>query len=124
MRIVTTPDFCSVCQEDLWLKLLKRVDLIDDVDIECTNTASDVHSVNLKLAPLAELREVPVPEKESWLIKWYDGKSGKVLDAFTNKTAVELGEGEYAVNVQFFTEEIRVDKEGLTTSSRKFTVGC
>ncbi|KAI0682809.1 IgA peptidase M64-domain-containing protein [Cytidiella melzeri] len=122
MRIVTTPDFCKVCTEDLWLKLLKRVDLIDDVEIGCSKAGTRV--VSLKLVPLAELRDVPVTQTESWAITWY--KDGKVLDAFTNTTTVDLGDkhafGTYTIDVQFFSEEIRVDKEGLTASRRNFTI--
>jgi hypothetical protein len=124
MRIVTTPDFCKVCTEDLWLKLLKRVDLIDGISVGVYNTVTNTHAVSLQLVPLAELRDVPVPQEESWAITWY--KDDRVLDAYTNKTTLELSGSEsagiYTVDVRFLTEEIRVDKEGLTMSRRTFSV--
>ena len=122
MRIVTTPDFCSVCMEDLWLKLLKRVDLIDSISIESTSSGSKTHKVSLKLAPLAELRDVPVPEQESWLIEWYKGTDKKRLNDLTNRTTVELDRGYYIVDVRFFTEEIRVDRERLTWSRKHIVI--
>ena len=125
MRIVTTPDFCKVCTEDLWLKLLKRVDLIDNINFGCPDAQSKSHAVSLELVPLAELRDAPVSQKESWAITWY--KDGKVVEAFTNKTSVDVDDNDagslYTVDVQFFTEEIRVDKERLSASRRIFTVG-
>jgi hypothetical protein len=124
MRIVTTPDFCKVCTEDLWLKLLKRVDLIDGISVGVYNTVTNTRAVSLQLVPLAELRDVPVSQEESWAITWYKG--GRVLDAYTNKTTLELSGSEsagiYTVDVRFLTEEIRVDKEGLTMSRKTFSV--
>ncbi|KAI0345646.1 hypothetical protein BDW22DRAFT_1324402 [Trametopsis cervina] len=122
MRIVTTPNFCNVCIEGLWYSLLKRVDLIDSVGTGCS--VKKTPTANLTLVPLAQFRDVPVAPKESWTVTWY--KDGKVLDAFANKTVVEFDDagaaGSYAVAVQYFTEEIRVDAENLTSSRREFTI--
>ena len=82
MRIVTSPNFCKVCLEGLWYSLLRRVDLIDDLEVECSSQAGGtgfLRTANLKLVPLAQFRADAVTANESYSVTWY--KDGKVLDA-------------------------------------------
>lgn len=127
MRIVTTPNFCKVCIEGLWYALLKRVDLIDDATTGCAHDFKAKkwsRSLGISLLPLAQFRNPVISRKESYTITW--SKDGKVLDAFKNKTRLTVEDkhslGVYAVNVTFFTEEVRVDKDGLLSSSHEFEV--
>ncbi|KZT69611.1 hypothetical protein DAEQUDRAFT_669439 [Daedalea quercina L-15889] len=125
MRIVTTPNFCKVCLEDLWLKLLRRVDLIDDMRTSCVREGRDwTRRIELDLVPLGEFREEPVDVKENYSIIWT--KDGKVSERFTNKKTVEVLDrdavGLYTAHVQFLTEEVRVDKAGLLKSRREHRV--
>ncbi|KAG1727908.1 IgA peptidase M64-domain-containing protein [Suillus occidentalis] len=120
MRSVTKPNFCKVCLEGLWLSLLKRIDLIDNSKIIC---GRDRHrTLEVDLVPLAELREHPVSSEESYSITW--SKDGKVIPHFANMTHVDVGDevGMYHIDVQFSTEEVRVDKGKLLGASRSFTV--
>ncbi|KAG2131805.1 IgA peptidase M64-domain-containing protein [Suillus clintonianus] len=120
MRSVTKPNFCKVCLEGLWLSLLKRIDLIEEFRITCER---DHHrSFKVDLVPLAEFRESPVSSEESYRIAW--SKDGKVLPQFANMTHIDVSDevGTYRVDVQFLTEEVRVDKDGLLSASRSFTV--
>ena len=122
MRIVTTPDLCKVCLEGLWHSLLRRVDLIDDVDIGCSKAGN--MTVNLSLVPLAQFRTDAIAPVETYSIKWY--KDGKILDAFTNAIRLELDNasalGHYIVEVRFNTEEVRIDEDGLLFSRSHFDV--
>ena len=102
------------------MSLLRRVDLIDAVDI----TASGGKLVaDLHLVPLAGLRAAAVTLRESYAIYWT--KDGAVLAEFTNKTRLEVDVADkdalYAVDVQYSTDEIRVDKDSLTRSHREVT---
>ncbi|KAI0642979.1 IgA peptidase M64-domain-containing protein [Trametes meyenii] len=120
MRIVTTPNFCKPCTEGLWHALLRRVDLIDDLRSGCKKDSSGgwVRTLNLDLVPLAHLRERPVDVEESYIITW--AKDGRVVEEFTNKTElVDTGDavGSYVVNVRYVTEEVRLDKDGLLSST-------
>lgn len=120
MRSVTKPNFCKVCLEGLWLSLLKRIDLIDNSRIIC---GRDRHrTLEVDLVPLAELREHPVSSEESYSITW--SKDGKVIPHFANMTHVDVSDevGMYHIDVQFSTEEVRVDKGKLLGASRSFTV--
>ena len=120
MRIVTTPNFCKPCTEGLWYALLRRVDLIDSLELGCEEDAAGnrARTLELSLVPLAHLRDSPVDVTESYTITWM--KDGEVVTEFTNQTKlVDDGNavGSYVVHVQYTTEEVRVDKEGLLTST-------
>ncbi|KAF9453158.1 hypothetical protein P691DRAFT_802037 [Macrolepiota fuliginosa MF-IS2] len=129
MRVVTTPNFCKVCIEGLWLSLLKRVNLIDNFTESCTRAGLPdpwAKSFNLELVPLAQLRqgvEGPI-NNEAYAIVWE--KDGVVLDEFANQTYVTVDDagsvGVYTVSVKFSTDEVRVDKEGLLKASLRHEV--
>ncbi|KAI0671117.1 IgA peptidase M64-domain-containing protein [Trametes maxima] len=120
MRIVTTPNFCKPCTEGLWHALLRRVDLIDDLQSGCEedDVGGRARTLDLDLVPLAHLRESPVDVEESYVITWM--KDGAEVKEFANKTRlVDAGDavGSYAVNVRYVTEEVRMDKDELLTST-------
>jgi hypothetical protein len=124
MRQVTTPNFCSVCKEGLWLSLLKNVTLIDSLDEYCLK-GSTTKTLNMTLVPLAQFRDTPVEGlEESIQIKWT--KDGQVLGDWANKTVVQIdgdsAKGQWVVEVQYTTEEIRVDNDGLTKDRIPFNV--
>ncbi|KAI0824018.1 IgA peptidase M64-domain-containing protein [Trametes gibbosa] len=128
MRIVTTPNFCKSCLEGLWHALLRRVSLIDDLRPTCTPSVSQPgtseRTLDLSLVPLAHLRAHPVGVEESYTITWF--KDGAIVEAFANQTRlVDDGDavGSYAVHVQYATEEVRVDKDGLLESTGAVFVG-
>lgn len=127
MRIVTTPDFCKSCTEGLWHALLRRVDPIDALQPGCARDPASgawARTLDLSLVPLAHLREDPVDVEESYTITWL--KDGAEVEEFANKTRlVDNGDavGSYVVHVQYATEEVRVDRDGLLASSAAVFVG-
>ncbi|KAJ7600264.1 IgA peptidase M64-domain-containing protein [Mycena floridula] len=119
MRVVTTPDFCTVCVEGLWYSLLSRVSLIEEVKESCSGLSKNLH---LTVVPLAEFRQVPIDVDESWTITW--SHEGKVISEFTNKTTLSIdGDalGSYQIQVEYTTAEIRVNK-GLTIDTVVYEV--
>ncbi|GBE85076.1 hypothetical protein SCP_0702620 [Sparassis crispa] len=125
MRVVTTPNFCKVCIEGLWLSLLKRVDLIDSLNAGCKlEEGRWKRTLGLDLVPLAQFREEAVEVEESYTITW--AKNGDILATFANQTRIEVDDadalGTYTVDVQFTTPEVRVDKDGLLTSRVVYAV--
>lgn len=124
MRIVTSPNFCKVCTEKLWLNLLERVDFIDDIKESCVQHHSGSWSkvIDLHLLPLAHLRKTPVSTDESYTITWK--KDGNLLPQFTNKTRIELNDsdesaiGKYTIKIKFATEEIRLKSKKLVSGVR------
>ena len=137
MRVVTTPNFCKVCLEGLWLSLLRRVDFIDSITTSCEQIGVSPprfnRNVDLKLVPLAQFRVSSHDEKqrqklprETYSIRWF--KDGARLEEFDDKTHVEVddedgqGAGVYSVEVKFTTDEVRVDRDGLLRSGTDFIV--
>ncbi|KAG6812511.1 hypothetical protein H0H92_002510 [Tricholoma furcatifolium] len=128
MRSVTTPNFCKVCIEGLWLSLLKNIKLIDSVKEGCERrqaSESDqgtssgwVKTLELELLPLAQFRKDGARVNESYAIRWWKGR--QALEEFANQTSIELDDesavGTYSIDVTFITDEVRVDEnDHLTT---------
>ncbi|KAF9241078.1 IgA peptidase M64-domain-containing protein [Melanogaster broomeanus] len=120
MRSVVKPNFCKVCLEGLWLSLLRRVDLIEDLRSTCSGPSSK--TIEVVLVKLAQFRELPIKSAESYMIQW--SKDGQVLERFTNRTTVELEStsGTYRVDVTYSIDEVRSDPKGYLTASRTFDV--
>jgi len=139
MRIVTSPNFCKACLEGLWLSLMRRVILIDSISTHCEpvvnndmplESAKWKRTFDIKLVPLGQFRmpenQNPDASKERYTIVWTKGE--EVMEEFHDKTHAEVddengsGAGQYHVDVEFATEEVRVDPLNLMRSSGKFTV--
>ncbi|KAF9265266.1 hypothetical protein L218DRAFT_898916 [Marasmius fiardii PR-910] len=108
MRLVTTPNFCKVCLEGLWLTLLKRVSIIDYIIHRCDGK---YNALELNLLPLAHLRGDSLLEGEFYTITWK--RNGELLEKFTNETTIHvIGEealGKYELEVEFTTPEVVLD---------------
>lgn len=134
MRVVTSPNFCKVCLEGLWLSLLRRVDFVDDVTEDCewrtdigkpSSPGTWVKAINLHLLPLAQFRsesEGYLPS-ESYTITWT--RAGRVIHEFTNQTRLEIDNeqavGSYTIKVKFASDEIRAESP-LLISDLKYNV--
>ena len=127
MRQVVYPNFCPVCIEGLWLHLLKRVDLIDDISVTCPFAPNQPISVGVELLQLAHLRkpeEKHLGGKESYSILWKH--DGVVVDSWTNSTIIEIRPndvgGHWEVVVEFSTPEVRKDEQGYLLGQRNFNL--
>ncbi|KAJ3995315.1 IgA peptidase M64-domain-containing protein [Lentinula boryana] len=137
MRIVTTPDFCSVCLEGLWHALLSRVKLIDDLVVSTTEGSGVIGMASsqpktiiaAKLVPLAQFRSdveltqlrALAAETESYTIAWF--KNGVVIPEYENLTKIEVVDsGTYAIDVRLHTPEVRLDQEEHLRDRREVVV--
>ncbi|RPD56113.1 hypothetical protein L226DRAFT_509855 [Lentinus tigrinus ALCF2SS1-7] len=124
MRLVTTPNFCKVCTEGLWHALLRRVTLIDTLTVGCAPSGpSGERTLDLALVPLAHLRARPVDVEESYEVTWV--RDGVEVREWKNQTSVvDAGDalGSYAVQVRYWTEEVRVDPDRLLESEVEYVV--
>lgn len=150
MRSVTYPNFCSPCLESLWLNLLARVDLIDNLDVSFskspqTNPSSSISIMKaaLRLVPFGHLRGshyeaqtlalpglfeplyVPPPDGEYYSITWYRGD--KHLQEFEDKLEAEIDDwdetkdaGRWRVDVKLSTQDVRKDPMSRLLSHRAF----
>ncbi|KAF8882039.1 IgA peptidase M64-domain-containing protein [Gymnopilus junonius] len=134
MRLVTTPNFCKVCLETLWIHLLRNISFIDKVEEHCESVSSTplagpstlVKALSLNLLPLAEFRKSPIDSQESYTIVWK--KDGDILPGFTNQTRIDLQNdpvGNYTVHVKFVTDEVRLDSPVMESEGHyKVTASC
>lgn len=129
MRVVTTPNFCSVCVEGLWLALLRRVELVEDIVARCIYdlpSGTWRRTIDARLLPLAQFRQDGQVPGESYQLTWL--KNGQELREFDNQTHVEVddadGPGRYRLAVKLSTDEVRVDKDNLLLSNADFTVAA
>ncbi|TDL28252.1 hypothetical protein BD410DRAFT_782226 [Rickenella mellea] len=127
MRTVTSPNFCEVCVEGLWLSLLERVDLIDDVQTRCHMAHSGVvqRMIDVSLVPLAQYRANDGGtggNHEAYVVKW--STDGRELPMFENQTTIAVDNlpGSYTVEVHFITDEVRLDPYGYLTSVVDITI--
>ncbi|CAA7265508.1 unnamed protein product [Cyclocybe aegerita] len=130
MRSVITPNFCKVCIETLWIKLLQHVSFVDSIQETCELQADSaaLKVLDLVLLPLADLRQRAIAAKESYTIIWQ--KDGVVLEDFTNKTRIAVDEagalGTYNIHVKFSTEEVRISDSPTLENNISYEVktGC
>ncbi|KAI0014013.1 IgA peptidase M64-domain-containing protein [Xylariaceae sp. FL0662B] len=113
MRGLYSVNFCNACIEGLWLSLLSPLTLIDNVTQAAQSDGST--SVTLDLLPLAEFRQVPNAHEEAYTILWYGADENVVLEEWTNSTSALIGPdvAEFGVKVEFWTEQVRVDSDGV-----------
>ncbi|KZO92716.1 hypothetical protein CALVIDRAFT_540793 [Calocera viscosa TUFC12733] len=111
MRQVTTPNFCPVCKEELWMRLLSRVDVIDNVTVSCS--ARLTRTISLDLIPVAGLD-----------IRWE--KDGDYLPELEGLREVELWDwdslGTWDVTVTLKSSEIRRDEYDLRKGTRRIVI--
>lgn len=123
MRQVVLPHFCKPCSEGLWLALLKRVNLIDNVSV--TWDTSDENAL-IQLTPLGlgQFRGNFPLHDESLEILW--ALNGSIITGPTNKTHISLPRakvvGNWTVSVILHTDEVRMDPKNYLTSTKIFKV--
>lgn len=122
MRGAFSVDFCSACIEGLWLSLLSPLSLIDNVTQVAQSDGST--NVTLDLLPLAQFRTVPNPHEEGYTILWYGADESVVLEQWTNSTSALIGSNttEFGVEVKFWTEQVRVDSDGVLIQKERLAV--
>ena len=121
MRNMTSVDFCAPCIEGMWLELLNRMSLIDDLDVA---TVSGTTTVTLTPIKLAQFREGVPRDGEAYTVQW--SRNGVVQANLNNLftfsgTQASLA-GSWTVTLEFTTPEIRVDNLGSTVSTEAFTI--
>ena len=121
MRNMSSDVFCHADQENLWMQLLARVSLIDDMTSACFNGTA---TVTVDVVPLGQFRTPPADDGSKYTASWT--KDGVLLSQFDDKFEIEVNvpedAGEYEVTVQFHTPEVRSDPMELLTAIDRVTV--
>jgi hypothetical protein len=135
MRNMSSSHFCPVCQEGLWLSLLRRVSIIDNVDYTCINEDEDVTFalVNLSTIKLGQFRSLGKGSSDERInIRWYFNDLEE-LDLRDRVNVTLYGPlNQWRVTADLTTSEIRRDSKVnffinvkmLTKSSYSFKSVC
>jgi len=124
MRNMSSPDFCVVCLEGMWMNLLGRMELIDNVAVTVDKEEGAV-LVQLNAVPLAQLRTGGPLPGEKYTVSWAHNNVVRpdLQDVFEWKEAFALNpQGNWQVRLQYITTEIRSDPNGHTQSTKPFVV--
>jgi hypothetical protein len=121
MRNMTSPSFCPVCKEGMWMQFLQRISIIDSVNVSSVANPDGTRNVTLatlKLGPLREAgNEVP---GETLEVRW--SRAGAEREDLRDSFNIQAQSGSWSVSVKFNTPEIRSDPSGLTSETISFTV--
>jgi hypothetical protein len=122
MRQVTTPDFCAVCMEGLWARVLARVDLVDTAGAACVRGE---RVLSVRLVPLGQFREGEGKGAgERYRIRWTrDGvERPEWEDEVEVRARGKEGVGHWRADVRFESDQIRKDEEGVTRGGVQWVV--
>jgi len=122
MRNMSSPHFCSICKETMWLQFFSKVSAIDGIVVACDDAQV---SVKLNAIPLGQFRshETLVPG-ESYNLRWIlNGNHVVSLDnlfewTFDRSAAV----GTWSANLDFVTPQVRQDPTNLLKFVDSFNV--
>jgi hypothetical protein len=113
MRNMMSDKFCPICKEGMWMSLLKRVSLLDKVEIHCH---SDSVSVRLKLIG-----------RKHYRVRWFQGQNQEVNDLEDKvhwTRQYQNSQGPWEARISFSTSEVRDDPKGLLEFEHRFTIKC
>jgi hypothetical protein len=120
---MTSSELCPICKEGLWLQFLKKITLIDGVTYSCSGS---MYKFTLKAIPLAGLRpDDKRIDGEKYFVRWYhDGVHLADHDnQFEFARSRENSQGDWRVQLEFKTPEVRADPMGLLISEENFSIG-
>jgi len=121
MRNMTHNALCDICREGMWYEFFKTISLIDNITVT-PGSVGEPSTVTLSTLRLAHLRESGNEvEGEALKIRWLanDIVQGHLEDLLEIQT--EVG-GDWRVEVEFVTPEVRVDPTNLLKDAANFTV--
>jgi len=120
MRNMTSPVFCTPCQENIWLRFFQRIKLIDSVDLQ--RTGANV-AVTLSAIPLAQFRPVPIATERYTVVWSRNGVVNATLsNLFTWSAVSATAAGNWQVQLTFTTLEVRYDPNNYLRSSLNFVI--
>jgi len=121
MRNMSSPDFCVVCLEGMWLNLLPRMSLIDNITV-----IYNEQMVNVKLNPilLAQLRHGGPLPGEKYTVTWRRDNvvMPELADKFEWQAPLETVRGNWLAHLLYTTTEVRYDPRGYLSAQEPFAI--
>jgi len=124
MRNMTSPRFCDVCLENMWLQFFAQVSLLDNITLACDATAA---VVTLNAIPLAQFRPLHLRAQfalETYALSWH--RNGVHIpsldDTYTWSQPRPLAVGVWEARLQFSTPQVRHDPSNLLLFTLSVTI--
>jgi hypothetical protein len=118
MRQMKSDRFCSICQENNWLKFFSSINLIDGVTVTNEANAKRVSVVTQKLG---QFRQSAFVENERVTFRWF--KNSVEQKEFEGQSSVLISSSDssahWEVEAGFKTPEVGKDSQGLLKSRKK-----
>ncbi|KAK3841038.1 MAG: IgA peptidase M64-domain-containing protein [Linnemannia gamsii] len=133
MRNMASTQFCSICKEGLWHRLLSKASLLDEIQVDCQREDKggdeddkiSSFGIEAKLIPLGQLREDQSKraQGEAYTIRWFrNGAHQAELDDQTQIDVPAADEGIWEFKTEFSTPQVRKDPRGLLKASKVFVL--
>ncbi|KAH7036594.1 IgA peptidase M64-domain-containing protein [Linnemannia elongata] len=132
MRNMSSTQFCSICKEGLWHRLLSKASLLDEIQVDCQREDDDggdekvsKFEIEAKLIPLGQFREDQSKrvKGEAYTFRWFrNGIHQAKLDDQIRIEVPAADEGTWEFKAEFTTPEVRKDPRGLLKASKVFVV--
>ncbi|KAF8926272.1 hypothetical protein BGZ58_011324 [Dissophora ornata] len=134
MRNMSSTQFCSICKEGLWHRLLGKASLLEEINVDCQHDEDNAaawdgevssYGVEAKVIPLGQFREDPSKRvgDEIYHTRWF--RNGVHQEEFNDLFKIQIPvskEGIWEFKTEFSTPEVRKDPRGLLTASKVFVV--
>ncbi|KAG0364920.1 hypothetical protein BGZ54_007026 [Gamsiella multidivaricata] len=129
MRNMASTQFCSVCKEGLWHRLLGKASLLDGINVDCQRDDDEKEissfAIEAKVIPLGQFRDNLSQriDGEAYTARWL--KNGEHQPEFDDEFRIEVPgseEGIWEIKIDFKTPEARKDPRGLLKASKVFVV--
>jgi hypothetical protein len=121
MRNMTSVEFCEVCKENLWLQFFRKINCIDNVEVNQSNGNVNVEAIFIKIG---QFREGGSFEGEKFEIKWF--KDNRLQSQLNDKSKWTMKEGDaigrWKIEAVYKSKEIRQDSSNLSHFSKTFTI--
>jgi len=111
MRNMSSPNFCKICEENMWIQFFQQISAIDNITETCQGTSI---TIKLNVIALGQFRDVPIPG-ETYDLRWYwNGSHFPDYDNVFEWTAERsLRLGLWRAELQFTTLQVRQDPNNL-----------
>jgi hypothetical protein len=120
MRNMTSPNFCKICQENMWIQFFQIVDAIDNITQTCTGTSV---TVKLNVIPLAQFRPNPI-QGELYVLEWQKDQVPvpERKDQFQWTLQRSQAVGTWKALLKFYTPQVRQDPSRLLEFETTITI--
>lgn len=124
MRNMSSPHFCDICKETMWLQFFAKVSAIDNVTVTYNGPNVDVKLNAIGLAQFRSPQSSVTIPRESYVLKW--SRNGVLVPSLDNvfewSGVASQVSGTWIAYLDFITEEVRQDPNELLKFQETFVI--